>query len=58
MPFTDEFQKVKRHFKYLYNDKAKAEMLAFQKAFELKLPILRGRKRKFKVQKLSSIFEL
>lgn len=57
MPFSDEFIKVKRHFQNLYNDKAKADLFAFEKAFKTNIPILRSRKKKFKVQKTDELFD-
>ncbi|KKL97588.1 hypothetical protein LCGC14_1832970 [marine sediment metagenome] len=50
MPFTDEFNKLRRHFSNLYNDKARAETFAFQEAFKKKIPTFEDRKRKFKKQ--------
>lgn len=51
MVFTDEFNKIRRHFKNLYNDTARAETFAFEKAFKNKIPTFEDRKKKFKVQK-------
>ncbi len=50
MPFTEEFNKVRRHFSNLYNDKARAETFAFQEAFKKKIPTFESRKKKFKKQ--------
>ena len=58
MPFTDDFNKIRRKFANLYPDKAKAETLAFKEAFIMKVPTFQDRQKKFKIQVKKSIFDL
>lgn len=59
MPFTDDFNKIKRKFLNLYpENKAKAETLAFKEAFIMKVPTFQDRQKKFKIQIKKSIFDL
>ena len=51
MPFTDEFNKLRRSLRNQYSDKAKAETFAFEKAFKNKIPTFtEERKPRFKKQ--------
>lgn len=52
MPFSEEFEKLKRKYKRLYSDKAKAETFAYEEAFKNDIPTFRDKKFKFKVQKV------
>lgn len=44
MPYTEEFNKLKRHFRNQYSDRAKAETFAFKEAFKLGLATFKDRK--------------
>jgi len=46
MPYTDEFNKLRRRLLNQYTDKAKAETFAFEKAFKLGIPTFKPRKRR------------
>lgn len=50
MPFTNEFNKIKRKFDNQYSDKAKALTFAFERAFKDKIPTFEERKKNFKRQ--------
>lgn len=50
MPFTDDFNKVRRKFQRLYSDKARAETFAFEEAFKLNMSTFQKRRQKFKKQ--------
>jgi len=44
MPYTEEFNKLRRRFFNQYSDKAKAETFAYKKAFKLDIPTFRDKK--------------
>ena len=48
MPFTEEFIKIRRSFRYKYNDVARADTLAFKKAIKEKIPTWKERDKKIK----------
>jgi len=53
MPFTEDFNKIRRRFSNLYpENKAKAETFAFKEAFQMKVPTFRDREFRFKRQGL------
>ena len=56
MPFSDKFNKIRRKFKRLYDDNAKAETFAFMEAFKLKVPTFQERRRRFKKQEFDRFF--
>lgn len=47
MPFTEEFNKIRRKYTRQYSDKAKAETFAFEDAFRLDIPTFEERRKKF-----------
>lgn len=57
MPFTTDFNRIRRKFSRLYDDRAKAETFAFKEAFDLNVKTFEGRRRNFKKQK-ESIFDM
>lgn len=49
MPFTDEFNRIRRHYANQYSDKAKADTFAFKEALTNNVPtFIEERKQKFK----------
>lgn len=48
MPFTDEFNRLRRRFYNQYDDKAKAETFAFKEALINNIPTFEDRKKRFK----------
>ena len=52
MPYTEDFNKIRRRLKDQYNDKAKAETFAFEEAFKNHVRTWEERKPKFKRLKI------
>lgn len=50
MPFTEEFNKLRKKFALQYEDRAKAETFAFKEAFLSNTPTFRTLKLRFKKQ--------
>lgn len=48
MPYTPDFNKLRRRLREQYNDKAKAETFAFKTAFKENIKTWEDRKPKFK----------
>jgi len=48
MPYTDEFNKLRRQLRNQYSDKAKADTFAYKKALDLGIPTFKDRQKRFK----------
>ncbi len=51
MPYTEDFNKIRRHFGNLYSDKAKAETFAFEEASKKGIETFTDRRPRQKVLK-------